>query len=137
MDKHLERKLDSSLFDMDGNEHDPSEIMLRAKKALEGMDKSYTELLRKGRDVSTLKEKMGALCDLYNMCRCLVADRVTIGLYMRLHEQEIIESKEIKAEWKKKYWKEIATSENTNGQLKQPTNSSGETSEQSQDWLKT
>lgn len=102
MDKHLRDKLEGDFFDLGGEEYDPSAVLLRAKRALESMEGQYSKLLSSGRDVSSLHEKIGAMASLYNMARCLVADRVTIGLYMRLHESEILESREIKEEWKRK-----------------------------------
>lgn len=45
-----------------------SEVMLRAKMALEGMVEQFEKLEASGRDVESLREKIGALASQHNLC---------------------------------------------------------------------
>lgn len=54
---------------------DISEVMLRAKMALEGMVEQFEKLEASGRDVEGLREKIGALASQHNLCIQLLGVR--------------------------------------------------------------
>ena len=91
----MRQPYDPEIFDLDGFEFDPYEVMLDAKLVIESMVDVYDKRLRSGNDVGDMRQKLGKIMDLYNCCTRLVGERETISNYMRIHKLQLLEAKEI------------------------------------------